>query len=425
MINNAKEKNKIFLWNMLGSISTAAISVVLLMVVTRYLSKFDSDIYAFAYSFANMMVVVALFQVRNFQATDISEKYTFTQYFTARLITCLVMIVISIIYIALSNYNFYKSYIIFLVCIYRMTDAFSDLYQGMFQQHERLDIAGKSLTFRNSIIFLIYTSSLLIFENLVLSLQLVCVVSILFIVFYDFRKAIPFKKIETTKILKFTNIKNSFSLLKESFPLFLNGFLIIYIYTQPKYSIETMTLLHKIPLGSQTIFNILFMPAFVMNLMMLFFRPHITMMAIAILSGKYDEFKTIQLNLFKYLALASVIILIGSGLVGIPFLSILYAIKLNNYWVTFMLIMMGGAIGSFATAIDNILTAMRKQKYLIIPYSGSFVFSFFITNILVEKYQLLGASISFILVMSLWLFLSILIYIVIMKNFKKRKGRVH
>ncbi|MGZ7227025.1 lipopolysaccharide biosynthesis protein, partial [Streptococcus pyogenes] len=78
-------------------------------------------------------------------------------------------------------------------------------------------------------------------------------------------------------------------------------------------------------------------------------------MAIAILSGKYDEFKTIQLNLFKYLALASVIILIGSGLVGIPFLSILYAIKLNNYWVTFMLIMMGGAIGSFATAIDNIL----------------------------------------------------------------------
>ncbi|MGZ7230825.1 lipopolysaccharide biosynthesis protein, partial [Streptococcus pyogenes] len=79
----------------------------------------------------------------------------------------------------------------------------------------------------------------------------------------------------------------------------------------------------------------------------------------------------------------SVIILIGSGLVGIPFLSILYAIKLNNYWVTFMLIMMGGAIGSFATAIDNILTAMRKQKYLIIPYSGSFVFSFFITNILV------------------------------------------
>ncbi|QFZ10476.1 lipopolysaccharide biosynthesis protein, partial [Streptococcus dysgalactiae] len=73
-----------------------------------------------------------------------------------------------------------------------------------------------------------------------------------------------------------------FNFLKESFPLFLNGFLIIYIYTQPKYAIETMSHLNKLPLGSQTIFNILFMPAFVMNLMMLFFRPQITQMAIAL-----------------------------------------------------------------------------------------------------------------------------------------------
>lgn len=61
---------------MLGSLSAAVLSVVLLMVVTRFLSPIDSDSYAFAYSFANMMIVIALFQVRNYQATDIGEKYS-------------------------------------------------------------------------------------------------------------------------------------------------------------------------------------------------------------------------------------------------------------------------------------------------------------------------------------------------------------
>ncbi|HEP7350870.1 TPA: lipopolysaccharide biosynthesis protein, partial [Streptococcus pyogenes] len=55
MINPSKQNQTIFLWNMLGSLSTAVISVILLMVVTRLLTSSDSDIYAFAYSFANMM----------------------------------------------------------------------------------------------------------------------------------------------------------------------------------------------------------------------------------------------------------------------------------------------------------------------------------------------------------------------------------
>ncbi|GFG42801.1 lipopolysaccharide biosynthesis protein [Streptococcus canis] len=410
---------KSFIWNMLGSLSAAAISVVLLMVVTRFLTPIDSDSYAFAYSFANMMVVIALFQVRNYQATDIGEKYSFSQYFLARLITCFLMLAISGIYLLVTLHDAYKSQVILLVCLYRLTDAFSDLYQGMFQQHERLDIAGKSLTFRNSLIFIIYTLIIICFRNLVFALQVTCLLSFLFILFYDVRKGRSF---ETVAFCSFKNRDNqlkSLQLLKESFPLFLNGFLIIYIYTQPKYAIETLTHLNKIPLGSQTIFNILFMPAFVMNLMMLFFRPHITQMAIALVKGQVERFKTIQVTLFSYLASLMVVVLIGSGLLGIPFLSLLYATPLKAFWLAFMTIMLGGAVGSFATAIDNILTAMRKQQYLLIPYMGSFLVSLFITSDLVETYHIFGAALSFLLTMTVWLFLSVFLYVIIMKRFKK------
>ncbi|HHK0080293.1 TPA: lipopolysaccharide biosynthesis protein, partial [Streptococcus pyogenes] len=134
--------------------------------------------------------------------------------------------------------------------------------------------------------------------------------------------------------------------------------------------IELMTTLGEVALGSQTIFNILFMPAFVMNLLILFFRPHITQMAIALIRGQIKEFNKIQVQLFAYLGVFSLIALVGSGLFGIPFLSMLYGTNLTDYWVDFMLIMLGGSIGSFATVIDNILTAMRKQQLLLIPYTG-------------------------------------------------------
>ncbi|WP_231198496.1 hypothetical protein [Streptococcus equi] len=49
------------------------------------------------------------------------------------------------LYIYLESYSGFKGLVIWLICLYRCTDAISDVFQGMFQQRERLDIAGKSL----------------------------------------------------------------------------------------------------------------------------------------------------------------------------------------------------------------------------------------------------------------------------------------
>ena len=68
---------KIFFWNILGSLSSAAVSVILLFIVTRTLSSESADLYSFSYAIANLLVIVAGFQVRDFQATDIKEKYYF------------------------------------------------------------------------------------------------------------------------------------------------------------------------------------------------------------------------------------------------------------------------------------------------------------------------------------------------------------
>ncbi len=55
------------------------------------------------------------------------------------------MLLLALSYIFLSKYEFQKSACIFLICLYRGSDALSDVFQGLFQQNARLDIAGKSL----------------------------------------------------------------------------------------------------------------------------------------------------------------------------------------------------------------------------------------------------------------------------------------
>ena len=67
--------------------SSAAVSVILLFIVTRALNSASADTYSFAYAIANLFVIVASFQVRDFQATDIREKYSFDTYFVTRIIS--------------------------------------------------------------------------------------------------------------------------------------------------------------------------------------------------------------------------------------------------------------------------------------------------------------------------------------------------
>jgi hypothetical protein len=58
------------------------------------------------------------------------------------------MMVISFFILLLWDMKEKKAVIILLMCIYRVIDAYADVYEGAFQLDDRLDLTGKSLTFR-------------------------------------------------------------------------------------------------------------------------------------------------------------------------------------------------------------------------------------------------------------------------------------
>ena len=225
-------QKKIFLWNVLGSMSSAAVSVILLFVVTRVLSNESADLYSFAYAIANLLVIVASFQVRDYQSTDIREKYSFDAYFVTRIVSNILMIIILTGYIFFNRTSQNQVGVIFWVSFFRVSEALSDVFQGLFQQKERLDIAGKSLFLRNTFSTFGFILALVSMQNLLLSVIIQTLVSFGFVALFDFPYSKLFHKINLSRV----RVNDVLSILKDCFPLFINAFLLVSIYNQPKYA---------------------------------------------------------------------------------------------------------------------------------------------------------------------------------------------
>ena len=155
-IKNQPTEKEIYIWNITGSMANALLSVIALMLVTRMLNKEDTDIFSIAWSISQLMVTIGTFQIRVYQATDVKQTFQFKQYCVFRFLTVVAMLISSAVYIRMCGYVDYKAQIVMIVCLYRAVDSIADVYEGWFQQKERLDLAGKALTYRivfSSIVF--------------------------------------------------------------------------------------------------------------------------------------------------------------------------------------------------------------------------------------------------------------------------------
>ena len=399
---------KVFFWNILGSMSSAAVSVILLFIVTRALNSASADTYSFAYAIANLFVIVASFQVRDFQATDIREKYSFDTYFVTRIISNVAMVLLLVMYLIFNTNTHSNLEIIFWVSFFRVSEALSDVFQGLFQQKERLDIAGKSLFLRNTISTIVFALTLVISKNLLWSVISQTISSFVFIALFDY----PHSKFFHRLNLKSVKPSNIINVLKDCLPLFINAFLLVSIYNQPKYALNDIFNQGLIGNGVQRDFSILFTPIFAMNLMIVFLRPMITQLAVFLEEKKISHFVTYKNNLFKILFGTCTLIFLIGAFIAIPALDIVYGTNLKQYQTSFIVLLLGGIASTFSTVCDNILTIFRKQHFLVISFIVGYIVSILTAKPLVSKFEIFGASLSFLCAMIAWLLASLVIYFV-------------
>lgn len=422
-ICKSPNQREIYIWNILGSFTNAMLSMVTLMIVTRTVSGKEADIFSIAWSISQLMATIGTFQIRNYQATDVKEVFKFKQYLLFRIFTIAIMLISSVGYIIVKHYDFYKSIIIFVVCMYRAIDALAEIYEGLFQQKERLDLAGKAITFRvimGTIIFgiaLSATRSVLIAVSALLFTYVGC----FFITNYRYYIVIE-------KLNKKYNKDNKdklgfgwvFHLFKEGLPLFINAFLMTAITNEPKMVVDQAIEQGMMSDGMQTIFSVLFMPASVLTLVYIVFRPMLTRMAIMWNEKNIRSFLRVIWIILICLVGIAVVLLIGSAVLGIPILSWIYALNLEGERSSLLLFVFGGCFCTFSYVLDNALVVIRYQYVLILSYIVTWGYVKIVTGWLVEKYALMGAAIAYATSMIVFFCFTAVLFVVCLNRSKKR-----
>ena len=398
-----------YLWNLLGSVSSALISILLLLIASRELGATQSDIFSIVYSISQQLIIIGLFQVRNYQATDVSGRISFTDYFFSRIITILLMLLSASVFLFFQKYSLEKTLLYIFIILYRACDAFSDVYQGQLQQNRRSDLAGKILFFRSIIAIVNFFIILKITESLVITSFGIFLVNALLTFILDIPILRESRITGPIKLDKNT-VSSTFLILKQCFPLFLNGFIITYIFTEPKLVIDQLLSRDIFASGMQRNFNILFMPTFILNLLFIILRPMITELSYDWENKKFDIFNKKVKNISKVLLFFGIITIIFSYFVGTFLLSFVFGVDLNSYSIELVVLILAGLFNVFATMIDNLMTIFRRQKLLLPVYIITFIFSKILNYPMIFSFGISGAAISFLISMVIYFVLSIIIY---------------
>jgi O-antigen/teichoic acid export membrane protein len=90
-------------------------------------------------------------QLRSVQATDARRRFRFSDYFRVRLLSLPLTLLVVGAVLALGPYSGETGRVILAIALIKSIDAISDCFQGLFQQHERLDLVARSMIARGSL----------------------------------------------------------------------------------------------------------------------------------------------------------------------------------------------------------------------------------------------------------------------------------
>lgn len=374
------------------------------MIVTRITGLADAGMLTIAFAIGNLMMTVGKFGVRNFQVTDIENKFSFSVYLKTRMFTVLLMIAAVFGYLAYAfialQYSPDKIAIIGMICMIYAVEALEDVFWGYYQRRNRMDAGAKMFCVRWLGILIAFPVSLWLSRNLGFTLLICLIVSLTLLglmLGFSYGKICGEEDRKMGQVLRNGSLRETGQLLRTVFSLFGITFLSFYVNNAPKYAIDAC-LSEEI----QACYGFVAMPVFVVGLLNTFvYQPTLLPMAVKWENGQYRIFIHRVLKQLAVVGTLSVICMAGAYMFGIPALSWLYHTELSAYKRELMILMAAGGFLAVSGYLSVVLTIMRRQKDLLWPYGLVALIAAGGLRGIVSRYDTIGAAVSYLLLMVL------------------------
>ena len=359
----------------------------MLLIVVRICGDVEGGIFSMGYAIAQLMLTIGVFESTTYFATDAADRFSYEQYLAFKIITCTLMVIVSVFYVMSFGFDGHKAAVAYALCAFRLFEALSQYWFGAFQKLERLDIGGFSTVWRSVIAIALFACILIVNGDVVLATVLASISEAVWIAAYDIPRLHKIVKIGKPDFTPTVQAR----ILWACLPMFISSFLAAYLNNVSKYAINEVGTEQM-----QTVFNVLFMPAFVINLFLIFFmRPSLTTLAKHWLRREFAPFARIIARLLGIAAIITLVVVALCALVGIPLLELFYGIDLTGYLYALLVVMLGGGLLSASNVFYNGLVVIRTQHTVVIGYIVAIAVAVLIATPLVSTQGVMGACVAY------------------------------
>ena len=399
--SNNPERSSV-IWNMIASIAMSFQSVILLIVIsnTPGLGIVPAGIFTMGNTLNNLFLCIGKYGMRPFQVSDVKREYSFNTYRLARIISTLAMALVSLAYVLITQkineYSFEKTFIIIWMCIYKLPDAYEDVYYGEYQRNNRLDVASKATAIRFIINIVLWSILIIVTKNMIISVTITTLVT-LAIMWWFIVITKEFASVDKENNTNTVKEKGISSLLVVTLPLALASFLALYIGTAPRISIDKL-----MDDTSQAIYGYIAMPVFVVQILLMF----ILNPAMYKLSHFWDdqnigEYIKETIKQISVIIVLTIVCILGAWILGIPVLSVIYNTDLKMYKTDLVIMMLASGFLALSTLLQILLTIMRQQKLILVGYILISMLAFVLSDKAVTLYGISGAIFFYLILLLL------------------------
>ena len=392
-----------YIWNSVGLGAWGVVFPILSIVTTQLVGVEQAGRFSMAFVTGTLLLFIANYGVRTFQVSDIAEKHSFADYQANRVVTCIVMMFVGILYCQLRGYDPQMFTLCMGMFVYRAIDGLADVYEGRLQQMDKLYLAGISQAIRSAAVIIAYSVLILITKSIGTAGIAMAVASVASFVLLT----LPLTYFETPKSAKLS-ISSVKDLFVQCFPLFVALFLYNLIDNMPKFSMEGV-----LSYDNQLYFNALFSPAHIIIMVIGFiYKPQLMRLAEIWADPKRrGRFDLIVLAVLAIIVALTFGVAAFMGTIGIPIMSFLYGVDFEQFrGLAYVMVATGGV----CAAIDflyQIITVLRRQKAVTRVYLLTLGFSLFVPPLLIGFTGLPGAVLGYLIVMCILLVLLVTEYL--------------
>lgn len=183
-----------FSWTFIGNAVYAACQWGMLVVIAKLGSPEMVGQFTLGLAVTAPVFMFTNLQLRNIQATDAKQEYLFSDYLGLRLISTGLSLLVILIITLISGYRWEISLIILLIGLAKAVESISDVFYGLIQNRERMDIIARSMMIKGILSLLILSISIYLSSSIVWgAFSLVITWSIVLLVYDIYSSILLFK----------------------------------------------------------------------------------------------------------------------------------------------------------------------------------------------------------------------------------------